>query len=387
VRILLVNDFSVPLGGAEQYFFDLASALSKFGAEVHTVSSDRIVRDEQFRAESLLGHTGHFKNLDSLFHPGNFAGFRRIQREFKPDVIHLNNIGYALSSSVAFACQHPTVLTLHDYFGLCVRDRRDCSGAICKCSLLNSGCSTGCGKFSIFKPEHLKRYLFRTALNRLSAIISPCEYLKRDYESSGYNNLIHIPHPYPPVNERSKPKEKMLLYVGRLEEQKGVGDLLPSFKRFRHSGGDLSLTIVGRGSEWANLERQRAELGLLDSVELLPWVAREQLRDYYERAIALVLPSKWPEVAPLVMFEALCAETPVIAAEVGGVPEVIITGKNGILFPPGDQAALASAFMRISKESDNLSRGARESAETGITSVTHTQALLDLYRRIGADNG
>jgi glycosyltransferase involved in cell wall biosynthesis len=134
----------------------------------------------------------------------------------------------------------------------------------------------------------------------------------------------------------------VVVFAGRLGPQKAVGVLLDALV---HASG-VSLVIAGDGPERSALERRAVELGLDSRVRFLGSVPRETVLRLFRAADASVLPSAW-ENFPHTVVEALAVGCPVIATAVGGVPEVVRDGENGLLVPPCDSAALAGALERF----------------------------------------
>ena len=134
----------------------------------------------------------------------------------------------------------------------------------------------------------------------------------------------------------------VLLFAGRLGPQKAVGVLLEALGRI----SDVTLVIAGDGPERPALEGRVAELGLDARVRFLGSVPRETVLRLFRASDASVLPSAW-ENFPHTVVEALAVGCPVIATAVGGVPEVVRDGENGLLVPPGDAAALADSIERF----------------------------------------
>ncbi len=134
----------------------------------------------------------------------------------------------------------------------------------------------------------------------------------------------------------------VLVFAGRLGPQKAVGVLLDALV---HASG-VSLVIAGDGPERSALERRALELGLDARVRFLGSVPRETVLRLFRAADASVLPSAW-ENFPHTVVEALAVGCPVIATAVGGVPEVVRDGENGLLVPPGDAAALADCDRTV----------------------------------------
>jgi glycosyltransferase involved in cell wall biosynthesis len=124
--------------------------------------------------------------------------------------------------------------------------------------------------------------------------------------------------------------EKLLLSVGNLNELKGHALVIEAVARLRARGIRVSYHIIGAGEEETRLESRIASLGLQDCVHLQGPVANERLRPWYQAASLFVLASSregWPNV----LNEALACGTPVVATKVGGVPEIVRHGENGLL--------------------------------------------------------
>jgi glycosyltransferase involved in cell wall biosynthesis len=137
---------------------------------------------------------------------------------------------------------------------------------------------------------------------------------------------------------------KTLIYVGRLVTEKGLWPLLEAFER-QHSAAKLK--IVGEGPLRSELEARVRERGLQGRVELAGFIPHERLRAELIGAAAAVVPSIWQEPLGLVVLEALACGLPVIASAVGGIPEMVRDGENGLLVPPGDASLLAAAIDRV----------------------------------------
>ena len=160
------------------------------------------------------------------------------------------------------------------------------------------------------------------------------------------------------------PKE-YFLFVGRVAPNKGLRTLLDALARIEPTAR-RPLVVMGRDwGERAALEAQARSLGLNGQVRFLDHVdAPTVYRGVIRGARALVLPSEW-EAFGLVLLEAMVAGTPVVATEVGGVPEVLDAGRSGRLVPYGDPPQLAAALRSVvedAPETDRLRTAGRERA-------------------------
>jgi starch synthase len=155
-----------------------------------------------------------------------------------------------------------------------------------------------------------------------------------------------IPSP-DPFRNRFGINGPYILYTGRLASNKGLGDLLAAFI---HIAGKFTGDLVLIGKDWgmkSALERIAHDLGVEKRVHFIDFLPD---RDLYKSAIAgcdlLILPSQW-EAFGIVLLEAGMCGRPVVATRVGGIPEVVMDGKTGLLVPYGKYETLASAIMEI----------------------------------------
>jgi glycosyltransferase involved in cell wall biosynthesis len=130
--------------------------------------------------------------------------------------------------------------------------------------------------------------------------------------------------------------------VGRLEAPKDYGNLLHAFSRIDRS--DKHLAIAGGGPLMDALKRQACDLHLQDRFHLLGF--RNDVAELLQAADALVLSSAW-EGLPNSVMEALSAGKPIVATRVGGVPELVHDGEDGLLVQPGNPQALSDAMRRM----------------------------------------
>jgi glycosyltransferase involved in cell wall biosynthesis len=143
------------------------------------------------------------------------------------------------------------------------------------------------------------------------------------------------------------PSQPCVLFVGRLEKEKGVHVLLEAMCQVREAIPSVRLLVAGDGSYRRELEVRADRLGLRNHVSFLGWIEAADLRVAYEEAWVLVLPSIWAEGLGMVLVEAGLMGRPVIGSDLGGIRDIIQHGHNGLLVPPGDSKALAEAILTI----------------------------------------
>jgi glycosyltransferase involved in cell wall biosynthesis len=149
-----------------------------------------------------------------------------------------------------------------------------------------------------------------------------------------------------PRRARSGP---VVLSVARMYPRKRLADLLHAAAALKHDIPDVEIRIVGRGPELPELERLHASLALGRTVALLGDVSREQLAAEYVNADVFCLPSV-QEGFGIVFLEAMAAGLPAVACRAAAVPEVVRDGITGVLVPPRDPGALASALEALLRD-------------------------------------
>lgn len=149
-----------------------------------------------------------------------------------------------------------------------------------------------------------------------------------------------------------KEENRKILYVGRLMEEKGLDVLLNAYGIVNAKIPNTNLIIVGKGHLRSNLEHIANKLGL-ENVVFTGFISDSLLRQAYASSDLFVLPS-YAEIQPLVLLEALAMGLPAIGTNVGGIPEMIVNGRNGYVLKPGDHEGLAERMMTIL--SDDLLR-------------------------------
>jgi phosphatidylinositol alpha-1,6-mannosyltransferase len=138
---------------------------------------------------------------------------------------------------------------------------------------------------------------------------------------------------------------RRLLFVGRLIEEKGVQELLHAFARVRKDYPDLQLFIVGDGALKLRLEELAKALSVDDAVHFVGWRPREEITSWMAAADVLVVPS-WREAQGLVVVEAMSVGTLVVAANVGGLPDLVRDGETGYLCEPKSADSLTACLIQ-----------------------------------------
>ena len=238
-----------------------------------------------------------------------------------------------------------------------------------------TGCTWGhlvdrCGSA---RPRNLTNDMWRTRTEERSLsggvrVIAISEFVRSQMVRDGYDaasiDLIHLPIRRVTPAARAEAGRPRVLYAGRLSREKGVGWLL---RALACTTSDAILDVAGTGDLEPELKRLTAELGLADRVTFLGWVDEAGVDALLARTRVAVFPSVWHEPFGLVAVEAMAHGVPVIGSRVGGIPETVRDGHNGLLVEPNDVAGLAAALDRLATDPALATRlganGQRDAAE------------------------
>jgi glycosyltransferase involved in cell wall biosynthesis len=177
-----------------------------------------------------------------------------------------------------------------------------------------------------------------------------------------------------------------ILFLGDIIPQKGVHDLVRAFARTVSEQPRVRLVCGGAGA-LAEIRRLADGLGLADRLECPGWLQAKRKEAELAGATMFVLPS-YAEGMPMALLEAMSWGLPVIATPVGAIPQLITSGINGLLVPPGDLGALAAAITRLLREPalrNDLGAAARATIEARFSRTVMIEHLLRVYGRFGIE--
>jgi glycosyltransferase involved in cell wall biosynthesis len=400
VKVLLVNKFFYPRGGSEACLFLTSRVLERHGHRVvHFAMAhpDNLPSPQARHFVSRVDFDGPAGPLAGLRAAGrvvySFEARRKLDdliREERPDIAHLHNIHHQLSPSILHALRRgrvPVVMTLHDYKVVCPAYDMFAGGRTCErcrggrfyhCALHR------CTKGSLAKSlvNTLECYLHRDILRTQDLVdvyISPSRFLARKVAEMGFRRKAAV---LPNGLEMETfvpapgPGEEALVYFGRLSAEKGVRTLVSAL-----AGTNVRCAILGDGPMERRLReatRGRAPSGIVFRGRL----SREEVVPEVRKARAVVVPSLWFENNPYNVLEAFALARPVIASNIGGLPELVTDGRTGWTFPPGDAAALRARIEDALARPDEAERRGREGrrlVERENDAETYYRGLMGIY--------
>lgn len=315
--------------------------------------------------------------------------FKHLVSDFQPTIVHVHGIHRQISPSILAAARQadiPVVQSLHDYHPICPADDLLLGGSVAceppRCGPLNV---IPCVFYQCVQHSTLKSGLAAAELtwrrsavhleSLVDAFISPSRYLARIVAAGGIRRRpIHIlPNAIPsePYSGGGRANASFV-YAGRLSREKGLSTLLRAVERAR-----VSLLVAGTGPLHDSLAAAAPP-----NVRFLGRLGGEEVSGLLAGCRAAVVPSEWAENAPMAVLEPMALGRPVIASRIGGIPEQIRDGVDGILVRAGDELELAAALRILAEDSDladRLGRSAHARATTLFDPQSHIAGLLDIY--------
>lgn len=319
----------------------------------------------------------------------------------KPDIAHFHNIWYNISPSAYYACKKldvPVVQTLHNFRIFCANGLLFRNSSICDKCLTNSpfyGVYYGCYRNSKIKtiPISLAENLHRmlgTWNNKINAYISLTEFSRRIFIEYGIpeNKIFVKPNFLFNIPETIDYNYDYFLFVGRLSKEKGLMELLQAYKLLQERGQFFPLKIIGDGPLFADIKNFIVN-NSLKNVELLGQLDEKSIIKYMENALALVIPSIWYEMFPLVILEAYRCKKAVIVPRFGAFNYTVDDLNTGIFFEFGNVNDLADkmdwAIFNL-EQVKNMGLRARKIFEERYTADKNFEYLMNIYKKVISNN-
>jgi glycosyltransferase involved in cell wall biosynthesis len=403
LRILICSSFFPPhyLGGAELIAYKQAQILQQMGHEVRVFSGR--LGSHWFRARQAKRESGAFQITRLSLSARDISGaswdfnspdirheFYRTLDDFSPDVVHFHNI-VGLSIGMIDECyrrQIPTVMTLHDYWGICFKNTLlKNSGNVCKQGgLVCLDCrEVLAGRLPLPSPVRNAHILF--SLRKVDRLITPSRFVAEQYAANGIaseqltvlQNGIDLENFSPGQRGTAR---LTLGFIGHLGKHKGLEILLHALSLMDAS--KVRLLIVGTGEEAGPLQMFCHERGLDPYVTFCGHVDNHRIAAIYQQIDLLIVPSIWPENSPVTITEAMASGIPVIASDIGGIGEMVEDGVTGYLVPLRDSLAIAERIGRFLARPELL-KTMGEQALAKIRSYQMRQQveqLVEVYRQV-----
>ena len=398
MRILLVNKFIFPKGGAETYTFDVGKMLEEHGHEVQYFGLENEKNIVGNRVGSYVTNMdfsqGIKANLNApfriIYSREARKKIRAVLDDFQPDVVHLNNIQYHLTPSIILEINKwrketkkecKIVYTTHDYQLVCPShgmfdvNMKPCERCLdgqyihcfqTKC-LKNSRAKSLLGTLDGYMWKYSKAYSYVDAYICCSFFLkSKLDTQKRfrDKTIGLHNFKKEMPH------LDNIQKKGYVLEFGHLSRDKGTDTLLEVAKKMPNT----EFAFIGYGPSADKMKD-------IPNVKYLGFKTGEELYRIIAEAAISVCPSEQYENCPYSVIESVLLGTPVVGAKMGGIPELIETGKTGELFEAGNVEDLMKAIKKVLQTQDVLERYTKNCSQAKYeTTESYYIKLMKIYR-------
>lgn len=401
MKILQINKYYFPKGGADRYMLDLSDLLMSHGHEVIPFSmhhkSNLPSEYADYFVSSVETDRVHFdmagiQVFSRMFYSREaHQKLRKLIRKTRPDVAHIHNIYTQIPPTILDILKKegiPVVMTIHDYHMIA-------PNYMMRFSEENKNLADKSLWWLTANRFHMNSYAasfaqalaFKFHRGRKSyklgvdAFICPSDFVKAEHIKAGFKKeqMTVIPHFTKRLEEVPKYHDDgYVLYFGRLAKEKGVETLLKAMQIIP----DVPCKVVGTGPQSHDLQ---IEADKLSNVIFEGYKQGEGLWDLVRRARVIVVPSEFYEIFGLVAIEAAALGKPVVASNIGALKDVIADRKTGLLVQPGNAHEFSQAIKRfVDDEALAVSFGktARARAEKRYNADTHYKAIMKIYESL-----
>lgn len=401
-KILIVNKFLYLNGGSETYILELGKQLQKEGHEVQYFG----MQDER----NILGNNvqSYTSNMD--FHGGRLSkllypfkiiysvearkAIRKVLDDFWPDVVHLNNFNFQITPSVIFEIRKyekqtgrkvKIVFTAHDYQLVCPNHMMRCPKTEENCSKCIDGAYLNCAKGNCIHGSKVKSilgsvegYFYRVfmAYDRIDTVICPSRFIQLQLEHNPQlkgktvwlQNFSTIQMAQ--ENQKEVQAEEYVLYFGRYSKEKGIETLIKACTELP----GVKFVFAGKGPLEELVNRTA-------NIENRGFLSGAGLEDLIRGAKFSIYPSEWYENCPFSVMESIQYGTPVLGADIGGIPELVKDGINGELFESGNIEELKKKILKLWNDEEVCKKYSKACVQTYFDSVEeYSRKLLELYK-------
>lgn len=411
MRILLVNYRYFISGGPEKYMFNIKKMLEDNGHEVipFSIHSNKNVETEysKYFVEPIGSRDATYfeeckktpKVIIQMISRSCYSleVKKAIQREIKdvnPDLVYIIHFVNKLSPSVIKGAKEmgvPVVLRLSDYFLLCPRFDFLCNREVCEDCLtkgykacLKKKCVKGSTAASLIRAFSMKLHKMMHIYDYVDAFITPSEFLKSKLVANGFQKekITCIPTFTSSRSTIGKPiVGEYGLYFGRITEEKGVETVVKAYEMLP----EKQVKIMGDDSteEAVRLKKYIKDKNI-KNIEFLGFKSGIELENVIKNARFTMIPSIWYDNLPNTALESFQYYKPVLASNMGSLPELVVDGFNGYLFDPYKPDELVEKIRKLDDDELVISMGlkSRKRLEERFAPKAHYDALLSIFNKV-----
>lgn len=365
MKVLIINKFLHHVGGSETYIFKIGEWLEKNGHEVQYFGmkhegmqvgnrANAYTSDMDFHGGSLLSKLTY--PIKTIYSKEARKQIRKVLDNFKPDVCHINNFNYQLTPSIILEIKKwnkncRIIFTAHDYQLVCPNHMCNNPNTHQNCEKCLGGHFINCTKGKCIHGSTAKSTIGTLeamlwngngVYKNFDRIICCSEFLKKKMDTNPVfaDKTVAMHNFIEKVEHKDVEKKDYVLYFGRFSEEKGIGTLIQAAQELP----DVQFIFAGTGP----LEERINGVANIKNVGFQKGAALEKL---IREAKFSVYPSEWYENCPFSVMESQMYGTPVLGADIGGIPELIRVGQTGELFESGNKEELKSKIREmISKQ-------------------------------------
>ncbi len=397
MKILMVNKFLYPNGGSETYMFKLSEQLKRMGHEVQFFgmeSEERCVGNRVNAYTDNMNFHGGSKlskltyPLKTIYSSDARKKIRLVLDDFQPDAIHMNNFNFQLTPSIILemdkwrretghSCK--ILYTAHDSQLVCpnhlmYHDNKVCQdclgGHFSRC--INKKCIHGSMFRSALGYAEATYWQHRKVYGLIDTIICCSHFMKKTLDTNPIlaDRTIAMHNFIDKVDVNSaNEKQDYVLYFGRYSDEKGVRVLIEASKMLPN----VQFVFAGRGP----LEE---EVNGVANIKNVGFQSGEALNKLIREARISVCPSICYENCPLAILESITHGTPVIGSNIGGIPELIIDGVDGLLFESGNAADLSKKISTLWNDRSKLDAYTKACHDVSFANAEeYAQSLMPYY--------
>ena len=396
MKVLIINKFLYPNGGSETYIFKIGEWLEKNGHEVQYFGMEHDGRcvgnrvnaytsDMDFHGGSILSKLTY--PIKTIYSTEARKQIRKVLDDFKPDVCHINNFNYQLTPSIILEivkwrkeekkdCR--IIYTAHDYQLVCPNHMCNNPNTHENCEKCLGGHFMNCTKGKCIHGSTAKSAIgtmeayfwkMKGAYKYFDEMICISQFEKELIDSNPLfkNKTVKLLNFSEKYNSKSIEKKDYVLYFGRFSKEKGIGTLIQAATELPN----INFVFAGTGP----LED---EISGVANITNVGFQKGEALNRLIRDAKFTIVPSEWYEPFGLTIVESLAKGTPVLGANIGGIPELIQAGKTGNLFESGNIEELKQKIVEMLEKSSEYSKNCRNLNFDTIDE--YCQKLIKIYR-------
>ncbi|MEM7793021.1 MAG: glycosyltransferase family 4 protein [Cyanobacteria bacterium P01_C01_bin.118] len=386
MKILLVNDYGTPTGGAELLMLSLRDGLRQRGHDARLFSTGVTIGDHQPQADyTCTGTTSSFRTLLQSGNPWAMGKLRQVLQAFQPDVVHVKIFLTQLSPWILPLLKpFPSLYYVAWYRPICPLGNKILpDGSPCQDRYGAACYRHRCLPLHDWLPLMAQMRQWQHWQHCFSRIVANSRSVQQQLTAAGIgtNGVIECGVPIRPMRP-ALTSAPTVAFAGRLVREKGVDVLVNAFAQVLHTCPEARLMIAGDGPERDRIRTLIHQLDISNSVELLGHLPQTDMEQYFQQAWVQAVPSRWAEPFGMVAAEAMMRGTAVVATAAGGLADVVQDQKTGFLVAPENVQQLADALLRLLKNralAEQLGQTGRQVAMAQFSAPVFVDKFIQQY--------